>query len=278
MTALRAPATTLDELRSCSYVLQQRICYEYTAPLDNLRQRLRVVPPEAHGRQRRRSWSLEVAGVQSSTKSTFVDRFGNVTVDVEIPRVEQAVEFVLDVEADLDSSATDYENKADRSYRRATRLTAPDEATTELAEGVHVHDLEALCTKVHRSIAYEWGVTGVRTTAEEALTGGRGVCQDYAHIMITACRIAGLPARYVSGHLVGAGGTHAWVEVLRPNGGPPGTWIAEGWDPTHDRRADAGYLVVAVGRDYADAAPLSGTYDGDRSTNTLTVNKRLDFA
>ena len=54
-------------------------------------------------------------------------------------------------------------------------------------------------------------------------------------------------------------------------------WISEGWDPTHNRRTDADYLVIAVGRDYADAAPLSGTYDGAAATNTLAVDKHLDL-
>ena len=57
-------------------------------------------------------------------------------------------------------------------------------------------------------------MTSIATTAAEALAGGRGVCQDTAHVMIALCRAAGLPARYVSGHLLGEGGTHAWVEVI----------------------------------------------------------------
>jgi transglutaminase-like putative cysteine protease len=85
-----------------------------------------------------------------------------------------------------------------------------------------------------------------------------------------------MPARYVSGHLTGEGGSHAWVEVLRPDPHRRSQWTAEGWDPTHNRRTDADYLVVAVGRDYADAAPLSGTYEGAGTTNTLSVEKRLD--
>jgi transglutaminase-like putative cysteine protease len=93
--------------------------------------------------------------------------------------------------------------------------------------------------------------------------------------MLTACRIAGVAARYVSGHLTGEGGSHAWVEVLYPDPYRRGAWVAEGWDPTHNRRTNADYLVVAVGRDYADAAPLSGTYTGEGAINTLTVDKRL---
>jgi transglutaminase-like putative cysteine protease len=124
-------------------------------------------------------------------------------------------------------------------------------------------------------MAYEWGITGVHTTAAEAVAGGIGVCQDYAHVMIAACRAVGLPARYVSGHLLGEGGSHAWVEVLRREPGRKGSWVVEAWDPTHDRPAERGYITVAVGRDYADVAPMSGCYDGSGVRSTLDVTKRV---
>lgn len=277
VTEHRPNEAALDDRASRTFVLDQRIRYRYSRPVTNLRQQLKIVPPSAHGRQRRRRWHLTVDGVQSSSTRTFLDPFGNVTVDVNVPQVDDAVEFVLDVEADTDRSRWPCDTVVDRRYLRHSRLTGPDDVMTELASGAGGPDVASLCSRVHRSIDYEWGVTGVRTTASEALVGGRGVCQDYAHIMLTACRIAGLPARYVSGHLKGEGGSHAWVEVLHPHPYRPGTWIAEGWDPTHNRRTNADYLVVAVGRDYADAAPLSGTYEGEGAINTLTVDKRLDL-
>ena len=67
---------------------------------------------------------------------------------------------------------------------------------------------------MHAAITYEYGVTSVQTTAAEARTLGRGVCQDSAHVMLALCHLLRLPARYVSGHLLGQGGTHAWVEVI----------------------------------------------------------------
>jgi transglutaminase-like putative cysteine protease len=167
---------------------------------------------------------------------------------------------------------------ADHRYLRPTHLTRADEAITELALAGDHPDVASICDRVFRAMTYRWGVTGVHTTAAEALLGGVGVCQDFAHIMLAACRRAGLPARYVSGHLVGEGGSHAWVEVLHPDPARPGTWLAEGWDPTHNRRTTGDYLVVAVGRDYADAAPMSGTFEGDDVIGTLSVDKRLSLA
>ncbi len=267
--------TALGEGQKPALVLEERIRYSYSRPVSNVRQRLRVVPPPLHGRQRRRRWHLDVRGVKSSRRRTFVDRFGNVTVDVWVPRVAEAVEFVLEAEAQPDGPRRWDDATAEERYLRHTRLTAPDGALTELARGVEPGDVASLCERVHGSIVYEWGVTGVRTTAAEALAGGRGVCQDFAHIMLAACRIAGLAARYVSGHLIGEGGSHAWVEVLHPHPTRHDVWTAEGWDPTHNRRAHAGYLVVATGRDYLDVAPLSGTYQGREASSALDVDKRL---
>jgi transglutaminase-like putative cysteine protease len=263
------------ELATRTFVLDQRIRYGYSKPVTNVRQRLRVVPPAVHGRQRRRRWHLTVREAPAPDPVTFVDAFGNVTLDVNVSRVDESIEFILSVEAETVGSGDVKPTVADRRYLTSTRLTAPDRAITKIASGVSHADIASLCTRVRSSIDYEWGVTGVRTSAAEALAAGRGVCQDYAHIMLSACRVARLPARYVSGHLAGEGGSHAWVEVLHPNPRQPGTWIAEGWDPTHDRPTNANYLVVAVGRDYADAAPLSGTYQGAGITNTLAVQKRL---
>ncbi|MDT5028867.1 MAG: hypothetical protein QOE61_5293, partial [Micromonosporaceae bacterium] len=103
------------------------------------------------------------------------------------------------------------------------------------------------------------GVTSVTTTAAQALAAGRGVCQDAAHIMIALCHLVGLPVRYVSGHLLGQGGTHAWVEVIVPDGHRA---IAVAYDPSRGRQTHRGYISVAVGRDYDDVAPTSGTYVG----------------
>jgi transglutaminase-like putative cysteine protease len=109
-------------------------------------------------------------------------------------------------------------------------------------------------------MSYGFARTGVQTTAGQVLAAGHGVCQDYAHLMLALCRLLGIPARYVSGHLVGEGGTHAWVEVLQPVPGHTVEIVA--WDPPHDRPTDLRYLTVAVGRDYRDVAPVSGTYCG----------------
>ena len=119
-------------------------------------------------------------------------------------------------------------------------------------------------------MTYRSGVTSVTTTAAEALAAGHGVCQDYAHVMLALCRLLELPARYVSGHLLGQGGTHAWVEAIVPRGEGA---EAIALDPCNRRRADGGYLTIATGRDYNDVAPSSGSYYG-ASAGQLTAERR----
>lgn len=104
-------------------------------------------------------------------------------------------------------------------------------------------------------ISYVPGVTGTATTAQEAFLGGRGVCQDYAHILTALCRCSGIPARYAAGMMVGEGASHAWVEV----------WTGSVWtglDPTHNRLVDDRYIKLSHGRDFADAAIDRGCFLG----------------
>ena len=89
-------------------------------------------------------------------------------------------------------------------------------------------------------------------------------------MMLALCHLLGLPARYVSGHLIGQGGTHAWVEVVIPRARDA---IAVPFDPCHGRRGSS-YVTVATGRDYSDVAPTSGSYVGT-SGSRLTARRRV---
>jgi transglutaminase-like putative cysteine protease len=120
-------------------------------------------------------------------------------------------------------------------------------------------------------LTYSYGATSIGTTAAEALAGGRGVCQDSAHVMLALCHLVGLPARYVSGHLLGQGGTHAWVEVVSPQADQA---IATAFDPCSGLPGSASYLTVATGRDYTDVRPTSGAYVG-AVRGRLTTNRRV---
>ena len=123
-----------------------------------------------------------------------------------------------------------------------------------------------LSETIYASFAYEAGVTHADSPIDQALEAGRGVCQDFAHIMIAICRSWGIPARYVSGYLFTdrqAGdrsdpdATHAWVEVFLPST----RWI--GLDPTNNVEAGERHIAAAVGRDYNDVPPSRGVYQGE---------------
>ncbi|MBK9927540.1 MAG: transglutaminase family protein [Anaerolineales bacterium] len=113
---------------------------------------------------------------------------------------------------------------------------------------------------IFKNLVYEKGATDVKTTADKALALGRGVCQDFSHIMLAACRMENIPARYVSGYLYNnehIAASHAWVDVFTPERG----WVS--LDPTHDTEQTGQYVRVAVGRDYADVPPTRGIFKGN---------------
>ena len=264
-----------------TYVLRQSFRYDYDGPAADLRHRLVAVPRARHGSLRRR-----VAGVRVSAPEAVVqrrrDRYGNPVVEVHLARVPSTLEF--EVEAVLVRSGgyrdADVAPDACRapSNLRPSALTAPDAAVQDLAAELRSaarDDLDfahGCCTRVHELISYEYGATSTATTAAEALALGRGVCQDHAHVMIATCRAAGIAARYVSGHLLGEGGTHAWAEVLLAD--EDGRARAVAFDPCSGQRAGLRHVTVAVGRDYADVAPTSGRFTG-ATPGALTTSKQL---
>src|SRR5882724_4120482 len=129
--------------------------------------------------------------------------------------------------------------------------------------------LKRLNGVIYGAFDYEVGITQVHSPIEAALDARRGVCQDFAHIMIAIARSWGVPARYVSGYLYhrrqdndrsAEDATHAWVEAYLPSMG----WV--GLDPTNNIMAGERHIRVAVGRDYADVPPTRGTFKGEQES------------
>jgi transglutaminase-like putative cysteine protease len=272
----------LGAARRVRYVLEQSFRYEYNEPVSKLRQRLVIVPPVRHGGQYLRAHRLEVTGARVRRRVRR-DADGNVVAWLLAERVQRDIEFRLAavIERVREDGPALLPAAALRSPRLLldTPLTAADERLRALAcrvraesGGATARETAALVSDaVSREISYRDGVTSVKTTAAEAAAGGGGVCQDYAHIMLAVCHVLELPARYVSGHLLGQGGTHAWVEVIVPRGEHA---EAVAFDPCNGRRTDGGYVTVATGRDYADVAPVSGSYVGT-SPGRLTAARRV---
>ena len=271
-----------QNVQQTTVLIQQSFAYEYPGPITGLRQRLMVVPPDYHADQRLLTHKLRVSGCDVDTERSY-DTFGNVVLDLSLEHVEREVEFttwaVVEREATVDGKDLSDVIPFDQRFAEPSRLTRPDEALGGVADelrrtgAVGLELAKQICHRVYEHLEYRWGVTAVATTAAEAWAGGVGVCQDYAHCMLALCRSCGLPARYVSGHVLGEGGTHAWVEVLVPHPQDAKALRAVPFDPTHDRRAGLRYITVAVGRDYRDVPPTSGTFDAPYA-GVLTTHKR----
>ena len=136
------------------------------------------------------------------------------------------------------------------------------EDTSDLIQGLHI-----LNKRIFDEFTYDPGVTTTATPVHEVMAAKRGVCQDFAHLMIGCLRSLGLPARYVSGYmetlpppgqekLLGADATHAWIAAFIPGWG----WLE--LDPTNGCLPDERYIVLGWGRDYADVTPLKGVMTG----------------
>jgi transglutaminase-like putative cysteine protease len=131
---------------------------------------------------------------------------------------------------------------------------------------------QALMTKLHTELKYAPGATTIATPVTEVLEIRRGVCQDFAHLMIACFRSRGLAARYVSGYvrsLVGSAASHAWVAVYVP----PYGWLE--LDPTNDTPVATDHIAVAWGRDFGDVSPLRGIILGG-GRHSLTVDVKVE--
>lgn len=139
-----------------------------------------------------------------------------------------------------------------------------------------------LMRRIHRDFAYAPDSTDIGTPARDSLALRRGVCQDFAHVMVACLRAMGQAARYCSGYLlthppegqprlVGADASHAWAAVYLPqlaDGDAPAGW--QDFDPTNDRQPGEDYVLLALGRDYGDVSPLRGVLQGG-SRHSLDV-------
>jgi transglutaminase-like putative cysteine protease len=269
----------LDGAESVTYLVHQVFRYSYDGPAYDVRQRLVALPRARHGNLHRRARHVSVdAGAEPATR---LDADGNEVVSVSLPVVPAAVEFTLAALVERVGPAADAVLPAvaltDPRHLAPTRLTSPSPELGELAGSLRAaypddaELAEALCTRLRVELTFAFDATTVFTAAAEAYALRRGVCQDFAHVMLTVCRLVGIPARYVSGHLLGErGGSHAWVEVLVPDQAGA---RALAFDPTNGCRAGSRHLPVAVGRDYADVAPTSGVYSGP-ARGTFSWTKR----
>lgn len=269
------------------YRVRQHYRYTYSGPIWDLKQRLVMIPRDTFGDQRVLAFELDVRGTEGDHVVSWErDQFGNRVAKVTAHRVPQAVDFeatfrVERVRADgRVLEPTPWEGQGPQLYLEMTALTQSDARIENAARGIadETRDRPLRAQLAHewatRAIRYQYGVTGYTTPAAMALHLGRGVCQDYAHILLAVLRLLGVPCRYVSGQLLGEGAPHAWVEALLPCD-DPGQVEVVAYDPTHGRRTRMDYLTVAVGRDFGDVSPTSGTFSGP-ALGKLSATKKAE--
>lgn len=219
--------------------------------------------PKGNARQRVDNCKLEINPHTDFFYST--DSYGNSVVNGSISIPHDHFEFTVEgyVTAGLEVYEDFEPNELKNAYYKYhTDYTRPGEKLKEYFDSLRLNDAMGayekatkIMSSVNRDFCYEKKVTTISTVAEEAMTFGKGVCQDYAHIMISLCRMAEIPARYTVGLMKGEGESHAWVEALCK-----GYWY--GFDPTNNWLTDGNYIKISSGRDYSDCIVNKGKFIG----------------
>ncbi|MEK1887158.1 MAG: transglutaminase family protein [Phyllobacterium sp.] len=237
--------------------------YHYDAPVQYSVLRLRMHPQSGPG-QKVIDWSVHVEG--ATQEANYRDGYGNRTMLTRLQRETERLVIRATGQVETEDKAgvfgKVYNFMPVWLYERETALTKPGDAIRALATGLDnslgrlplMHELMGL---LHQRVVYTPGSTTITTTAEEALINGKGVCQDHTHIFLSAARILGIPARYVSGylmlnHTIEQTASHAWAEVHIDGLG----WV--GFDAANNICPNETYVRVACGLDYREAAPISG--------------------
>ncbi|MEL7684741.1 transglutaminase family protein [Citromicrobium bathyomarinum] len=253
--------------------------YTYDAPVSYGLQQVRMRPKDSRG-QKVLDWTITVEG--GSTELCYDDHNGNRVdlIGIEPGRTETSIRCVGLVEnTEGDGVLGKHQGFLPLwHFKRSSPLTQAGEGVRKLVSELGDCDIaqvstgHALSAAILDTVGYEGGNTHSGTTAEEAITGGTGVCQDHAHIFCSAARLMGLPARYVSGYLmmndrVEQDASHAWAEAFFEGLGWVGFDISNGYSP------DERYIRVATGIDFREAAPINGMRMGGSDEGVLVTLK-----
>lgn len=268
------------------YAIRHLTRFTYSAPVRESVMELRM-QPRSEGPQTLRSF--QIATNPRAQLYAYTDHLGNAVYHFNVLRRHSELGIEVNATVEMDPVLPPPEAADAQEWQRYNDLNLTPEHYDFLMPSKFAHSCETLDSFVaehalkkpaddplsalrrlskiiHDSFEYEIGVTEVHSPISHALELKRGVCQDFAHIMIAVARAWGVPSRYVSGYLVQGGdkkdrssedATHAWVESYLPSFG----WL--GFDPTNDIMAADRHVRVAVGRDYADVPPTRGTFKGE---------------
>ena len=288
------------------YRIEHDTRYVYAAPVSQSWQLARLTP-RALPWQQLRTCAIQI-DPPPDERHEAPDSFGNTITHFGLLRAHRVLRGRMVSEVDVgtrpspvDGPSLPWEAVRDavRHHRppgdlMAARLCEPtrllplsdaahDYAQPSLVEGRDWYEaVTDLTHRIHADFEFDADATTVSTSVDDVLRQRRGVCQDFAHLMISALRAHGLPARYVSGYLLtdpppgsprlmGVDASHAWVAAYAPGYG----WVE--FDPTNDQLADRRYITLGWGADYADIGPLrgvllgSGAQDMDVSVSVIPV-------
>ncbi|MEX1034681.1 MAG: transglutaminase family protein [Sneathiella sp.] len=238
--------------------------YHFDDPVRYALQQIRLMPRSGVGQDVAR-WDITVDGGVKELE--FDDQFSNHAMLVSINPDQTDISIRCEGEVETTNLHGIIGQNVGFAplwlFLRSTPLTEPGSRVQKLikqlgrdyeTEIVMMHELSRLIGEI---VPYQTGQTHAETTAEEALIASNGVCQDHAHIFVSAVRKMGYPARYVSGYLmmddrIDQEATHAWAEAYIQDIG----WV--GFDVSNGISPDDRYIRVATGLDYKDAAPISG--------------------
>lgn len=255
--------------------IRHRTQYNYAGGVAYGLMQLRLRPVGSSGTVIDR-WNLCVDG--GTVQAEYVDQHGNLTTmvstDADTQRLEIIAEGAVRVEQENGVFGPHDNFVPLWLYQQDTSLTRIGPRVRRLIKPVinnlgndivRAHEVSRL---IREAVAWEYGVTTAETSAEAALGWGKGVCQDHAHIFCAAMRALGHPARYVSGYLmmndvIDQDASHAWAEAHFEGIGWVGFDVSNGYSP------DDRYLRLAVGCDYAEAAPVSGLRFGQQQENMI---------
>ena len=245
--------------------------YSYSERVRRITQSMRLIPTP-HAGQRIESWKIKLP--ESTAGAQITDGAGNIVQTFSLENPPEIVE--IGVEGVVETTDTSGVLQGHResihplAYLQKTHATLADraicelaiEATKDLQGNVSVDTIHQLARHVSDALTYETKSTSVTTTARQALESGRGVCQDYAHLLISSCGAINVPARYVSGYLLASDklspdeASHAWAEVYIEDLG----W--GGFDPANHCCPDENYVRLGSGLDAIRAAPIRGISRG----------------
>lgn len=247
--------------------------YRFSRPVAHGLQRLRLTPKSTQG-QRVLDWTMELDGAAREVEydDHNINRVTLVSVAPGTTEVTVACRGIVDTDDNAGIIGHHAGHMPLWAFCAQTPLTRPGPKIRGLIARVQaprdqvLTQLHELSRMVLGDIAYVTGETSVETTGEEAAALGRGVCQDHTHVFCGAARALGVPARYVSGYLmmndrIDQEAGHAWAEAHVTGLG----WV--GFDVSNGISPDARYVRVATGRDYREAAPITGLSFGGGETH-----------